>query len=1154
MSAAQGKQSVGHPVDVATGAVTTECVDVRIPCRIELTWTRYYSTEQADAASLLGPGWRCEYDAVLTTDLEGYRFVSPEGAEMHFDDPAGEVEAGGVLMDLASYHEVFRRGKDEYVVSRWDVDALTVTNYVFRQRADGQSWPLHRVEDVTGQGTTMGYDAQGRLVEVVESRGGRALQVVYGDGGRAAEVWVKVDAYRRRLVWYTYDAQGRLQAAYDAAGEPATYAYDASSRLVRETLRDGGVYTFQYDDQGRCVHTSGTDGYDAQVLVYYTAEHRTVATDAAGHPWTYQMREDGQVTSITSPLGFTSAFEYDELGRMVACVDANGAAERFEYDARGNRAAIVDPLGFTDAYTFDAARRPTEYTDRAGGTERYAYDALHRLSAAESPAGEVHRYEYNAEGDHVAIVDPLGSVRRFEHNAYGDLVRYTDRNGGTAQFACDPEGQVVGFEDPLGNRWSIDRDTRGNPSRITLPDGGVHHLQHDADGRLRVHLDAAGRRSSVHYAPGDRPTVEDLPDGAAVRYHWSLVPERLEGVTNEVGEHYAFEYDPDGRLVRERAYDGTELHFEYDSAGWCTAVIEPSGRTTRFERDAAGQLVRKLLPDGRMASYVYDPLGAVVAGSNDVCTVTFERDHAGRIVREESGGRWVESAYDARGNRVLRRSSLGANERYVHDAEGWLVRMRLGAGHEMTCAYDAAGNELERVLDGRLVLRQGFDHDHRPTRQWLGWSETPTALRDRWKPEEVLVDRTIRYDAAGCPSVIADARRGRTSYTYTPREWLAAVERTHGPGERYEFDPAGSVMVVTVPAGPGADAGTPERFRYASGGRLVSRDSVSYEYDADGRTVRRAGGAGPAGAEAWAYGWNSDGLLSSVEDPRGAVWLYAYDPFGRRVSKEGPGETVAFVWDQCVPVHEVRGDAVSTLIFEPEGYRPLLVEEGGEVCLCFNDLAGCPQILAAPERGLVLEMDFSAWGRELNIVRPGPRRFDCSIRFQGQWQDAESGLSYNWFRYYDPERTAYISRDPSGISGDLHLYNYPRNPLARIDPQGLVPLNATGYSVYALYHRGATEPYYIGITNDVTRRGREHRDSGRLRRGGEMRVLHPNVRYSVARGYEQAYIERRGTLTGFPGNEINSFRHSRRDARARAFRRAYNERMGRGRTRRACRR
>ena len=64
---------------------------------------------------------------------------------------------------------------------------------------------------------------------------------------------------------------------------------------------------------------------------------------------------------------------------------------------------------------------------------------------------------------------------------------------------------------------------------------------------------------------------------------------------------------------------------------------------------------------------------------------------------------------------------------------------------------------------------------------------------------------------------------------------------------------------------------------------------------------------------------------------------------------------------------------------------------------------------------------------------------NSGLRFPGQIEDAETGLYYNWHRYYDPELGRYVTRDPIGLAGGVNLYTYVRNnPLRYTDRLGLL--------------------------------------------------------------------------------------------------------------------
>lgn len=61
------------------------------------------------------------------------------------------------------------------------------------------------------------------------------------------------------------------------------------------------------------------------------------------------------------------------------------------------------------------------------------------------------------------------------------------------------------------------------------------------------------------------------------------------------------------------------------------------------------------------------------------------------------------------------------------------------------------------------------------------------------------------------------------------------------------------------------------------------------------------------------------------------------------------------------------------------------------------------------------------------------------LRFPGQYHDIETGLNYNYHRYYDPAGGHYESSDPLNLEGSDNPHAYVPNPVHWLDPLGLAP-------------------------------------------------------------------------------------------------------------------
>ena len=75
------------------------------------------------------------------------------------------------------------------------------------------------------------------------------------------------------------------------------------------------------------------------------------------------------------------------------------------------------------------------------------------------------------------------------------------------------------------------------------------------------------------------------------------------------------------------------------------------------------------------------------------------------------------------------------------------------------------------------------------------------------------------------------------------------------------------------------------------------------------------------------------------------------------------------------------------------------------------------------------------------LTTPAGLAAEMPFRFSTKYQDAETGLLYYGYRYYDPITGRWLSRDPIGENGGLNLYEFVANkPTIAVDRLGLLIL------------------------------------------------------------------------------------------------------------------
>lgn len=110
------------------------------------------------------------------------------------------------------------------------------------------------------------------------------------------------------------------------------------------------------------------------------------------------------------------------------------------------------------------------------------------------------------------------------------------------------------------------------------------------------------------------------------------------------------------------------------------------------------------------------------------------------------------------------------------------------------------------------------------------------------------------------------------------------------------------------------------------------------------------------------------------------------------------------------------------------------VQAATQMYFIHNDHLGTPQVVTDQSQAVVWQGHQTPFG----VVEETTATIEQLSRFPGQYFDEESGLSYNYFRDYDPTIGRYIQSDPIGLRGGINTYAYVGgNPVIFLDSFGL---------------------------------------------------------------------------------------------------------------------
>ena len=1049
----------GHPVDVATGKMFTDHVDFSLPGPLPLVWERtWYSTSVYDGP--LGHGWHhsydlelCEMDNAVAVRLADGRSVAFPA--LHINEKSFDRQERMTLLRDAEGYALDTKDKQRYRFTPFQGQAEKQLLTSLSQTTSGATIYFY-------------YNEQAQLQQIIDS-GGRLIQFSHTDDGRIHKIFLpepESNLTRDHTQHKSFCAvehhyrNGMLVQVDDALQQPLQYHYD-NTLLIKETFRSGLSFYFEYDGldhNARCLRTWGDGGIYYRDIRYDTGNNITYVKNSHGHLTTYY--HNGVLPHrVVDPLNHATSIEYNSHFDVIGITNPLGHKIQYQYNFAGSILQITDEDGYSTRTNFDEQQNPIEIIDRLGNTWRYEYDKKNRLVSEINPLQQKQLYFYDDE-KLIEVTDENGNSSTLNYDLSMNISRIVNTTGTYTNWNYDQLGNIIRTEDDKGNQWSFKRDRLGRVIKTYDADGNIREANYDPLNNL-IHYKDLQQEVSFTYSGLGRTTSRSQ-NGITVFFSYDT-EEQLVAITNADQKDYRFILDANGEVISESGFDGLTRHYRRDPCGQQIQVNYPSGKQIRTIYDPIGRIIKRLLSDNTEESFTYRPDGALAKATNQWSSVEFEHDELGRLTKESQGGHWVASTYDKAGLRVNLKSSFGLDQKITRDEHGDVLGIKT-ADEQFYVDFkrDSVGLEIQRDLPGGIQSRWNRDKLGRPIQHELTTKAAKSQLNTYiWGSNERLLkvidknqrETVFQYDLAGA---LTSARYENNTFDLRMPDAVGNLFKTTPKNDR-KYGAAGQLTQIKSPQG-----------------------NIYFEYDEDGNLIKKR----EADDSVWLYEWNCSGMMVKVIRPDKQTVEFKYDALGRRIRKSFANKITHWVWDGDNPLHEwkedikiehktkipkqsffvdgvvltpeVQGQIKSrappeneegseehpvTWLFEPESHAPLAKLTKDNCYSIITNHVGIPLTLFDKEGEQIWAASMNTWG-ELRTLQG--ERFTCPFRGQGQYEDEETGLYYNRYRYFDPVMGMYVSQDPIRLHGGMELYAYVANPLIWTDPLGLAKCHYNG--------------------------------------------------------------------------------------------------------------
>ncbi|NQZ38378.1 MAG: hypothetical protein HRT58_22145, partial [Crocinitomicaceae bacterium] len=555
------------------------------------------------------------------------------------------------------------------------------------------------------------------------------------------------------------------------------------------------------------------------------------------------------------------------------------------------------------------------------------------------------------------------------------------------------------------------------------------HLKYDGVGNV---INAKDKHHQVKFEYSSTGKLESREENETKIKFAYTKSDQLKAITNEHKSLYRFDRDRNGQIIQESGFDGLKRKYLRNAGGQVGQTTTPDGRKVNYTYDLLGNVSTVRYDDQTQEVFTYDKNGSLIEAVNENGQVKLVRDEVGKVLEEYQNDILIENTYNRLGQRIALTSNLGADIKISRNKLGQILNTEASQAEskwEVDITRNLVGLEIERSLPGAVTSSWERDKSGRPVQHSVSANEKQqTKKKYQWDVNDRL------------RSIEDQLKNEMVNFEHDVFGNLSAAGYSDGSWDYKLPDEIGNLFKTEEQT---------DR-QYGKAGQLFKDETYTYSYDEVGNLKEKE-----SITEKWRYQWSQSGMLKKVIRPDRKHVDFTYDALGRRLTKTFKDETTHFVWDGNVPLHEWTSSAnetisiinakgekelrtpenLTTWIFEDGTFIPMAKLQDGKSYSIITDHLGTPM-------GAYDEKGKKVWSRQLNIYgetrkETGTTNF-VPFKYQGQYEDVETGLCYNRFRYYDPSTGIFMSQDPIGLTGGMpNMYSYISDSNSRVDPFGL---------------------------------------------------------------------------------------------------------------------